>query len=84
MKLSDIVGNSGLSSYAEIALILFLLAFLLVVVRLLVTRSSAFDRAARLPLDDDLPTPGNAVHSPRSPAVEFHSSSTPVPRERAD
>jgi cbb3-type cytochrome oxidase subunit 3 len=31
MKLSDIVGNSGLSIYAEVALVLFLAAFVAIV-----------------------------------------------------
>ncbi len=53
MKLSDIMGNAGLSFYAEVALLLFLFAFLGIV--WWVFRPSArrrWDQAARLPLDD--------------------------------
>lgn len=84
MKLSDVVGNSGLSAYAEVALILFLLAFLAVAVRLILTRSSAFDRASRLPLDDDEPPGARSEYAPRNPTAEFHTSTSTSPRERAD
>lgn len=53
MKLSDIMGHAGLSIYAEVALILFLAAF--VGIAWWVLRPAARDRwqqAARLPLDD--------------------------------
>ena len=54
MKLSDIVGASGLSSYAEIALVLFLLAFLAVVVSLfLPSRQRTYERMRHLPMDRD-------------------------------
>ena len=52
MKLSDIMGNSGLTLYAEIALILFLVVFVAIVIRVFATRRSDMDRNARLPLDD--------------------------------
>jgi hypothetical protein len=53
MKLSDIMSHAGLSVYAQIALVLFLLAFLLVAIRLFVPSQQAALRAAgRLPLDD--------------------------------
>lgn len=51
MKLSDIVGNSGLEVYAEIALIGFFVAFILIVVRTM--RRTDTSEAARLPLDDE-------------------------------
>jgi cbb3-type cytochrome oxidase subunit 3 len=51
MKLSDIVANSGLEVYAEIALIGFFVAFILIVVRTM-RRTDTRD-AARLPLDDE-------------------------------
>ena len=50
MKLSDIVANSGLEVYAEIALIGFFVAFVLILVRTMRRKDS--DEAARLPLDD--------------------------------
>lgn len=53
VRLADIVGASGLSGYAVVALLLFVLAFLLVVAALLAPRSRAdFDRAALIPFDD--------------------------------
>lgn len=53
MKLSDIVGHAGLDLYAQIALVLFLLAFLIVVVRLLLPSEQAeLRRGAVMPLDD--------------------------------
>ena len=52
MKLSDIMGNSGLALYAEIALVLFLVVFVAIVIRIFATRRSDMDRHARLPLED--------------------------------
>ena len=66
MKLSDIVGNSGLAIYAEIALTLFLIAFVLVALRLLFTRRERYEHVAQLPLEDDEP-PFNV--SPRNDSV---------------
>jgi cbb3-type cytochrome oxidase subunit 3 len=54
MKLSDVVSASGLSIYAIVALVLFVGAFIAVV--LLTFRPGAREkhaRDARLPLDDD-------------------------------
>lgn len=59
MRLSDIMGAAGLSGWAEVALVLFLLAFAAILLGTLAPRRRAeFDRASRLPLDDDpsLPT----------------------------
>lgn len=53
MKLSDIMSNSGLSMYAEVALVLFLAVFIAITIRtFLPSRQRALDEAARLPLDD--------------------------------
>ena len=53
MKLSDIMGHAGLSVYTQVALVLFLFAFLLVVFRLLAPGEQAtFRSAGTLPLDD--------------------------------
>jgi len=52
VKLSDIMGNSGLALYAVVAMILFILVFVAVVIRIFATRRSDMDRNARLPLDD--------------------------------
>jgi cbb3-type cytochrome oxidase subunit 3 len=54
MRLSDVMSNAGLSRYAEVALVLFLIAFVAVVVRVMrPSRRAEMDRAARLPLEDD-------------------------------
>jgi cbb3-type cytochrome oxidase subunit 3 len=54
MKLSDIVSGAGLSGYAEIALVLFLLAFLGVVVSLfLPSRQRTYERMRHIMLDRD-------------------------------
>ncbi len=63
MRLSDIMRHACLASYAEIALVLFLVAF--VGILLWVLRPGASRRMehdARLPLDDDgadAPRPGD-------------------------
>lgn len=62
MKLSDIVGNSGLSIYAQIALVIFVLAFIAIVIWLFRPGAKErFRRDARMPLDDDTPV------EPRTP-----------------
>ncbi len=53
MKLSDIMSNSGLSGYAEIALVIFLAVFIGVAIRTFApSRNREMQEAARLPLDD--------------------------------
>jgi cbb3-type cytochrome oxidase subunit 3 len=53
MKLSDIMGHAGLSMYAEIALVLFVLVFLGIVIRTFApSRSAELNEAALLPLDE--------------------------------
>ncbi|HEY0971652.1 MAG TPA: CcoQ/FixQ family Cbb3-type cytochrome c oxidase assembly chaperone [Gemmatimonadales bacterium] len=53
MKLSDIMSAANLTLYPRIALVLFLFAFLLVVVRIYWPGARAqFAREAALPLDD--------------------------------
>lgn len=53
MKLSDIVSNSGLSFYAEVAMVIFLAVFALVALRLLFTGRRRFEHMAQLPLATD-------------------------------
>lgn len=56
MKLSDIMGNAGLSMYAQIALIMFLAVFIAVTIRTWApSRKREMDEAAMLPLNDELP-----------------------------
>ena len=66
MSLTDIMSGAGLSGFAEVALILFLIAFVISVARTFShTRDAEMNRAARLPLDDDSTplTPHNAGSS---------------------
>jgi len=52
MRLSEIMSHSGLAVYAEVGLVLFLIAFVAIVVRTLwPSRRKELDRAGRLPLD---------------------------------
>lgn len=54
MKLSDVMSHAGLAGYAEIALVLFLLAFVGIVIAVfLPSRQREMDTASRLPFDDD-------------------------------
>ena len=60
MSLTDLMSNSGLAVYAEVALILFFGAFLVIVARIFAPgRKAEMDAASRLPLDDQqIPTRG--------------------------
>lgn len=54
MKLSDIMGNAGLSMYAQVALVLFLGVFIAITIRtLLPSRRRELDEAAMIPLNDE-------------------------------
>lgn len=55
MKLSDVMSAADLAVYAEIGLLIFLTAFMGVVVRLVFQKSESLDEAAAIPLDDDTP-----------------------------
>ena len=54
---ADVLGASGLHVFAEVALVLFLIAFAAIVTQLLTSRKSTMDYAAHLPLEDDVITP---------------------------
>ncbi len=60
MKLSDIVSGAGLSVYAEIALLIFIVVFFAIVLRVMLAKRSSMDRAAQLPFDDERPSPSSA------------------------
>jgi cbb3-type cytochrome oxidase subunit 3 len=55
-SIADVVSASGLHVYAEIALVLFFIAFATILTQVLTRRQSTWDRAARLPFDDDATT----------------------------
>jgi hypothetical protein len=57
VKLSDVVSHAGLSFYAEVALVIFAVVFVVVGFRLLRKGRGAYDAAAALPLVDDVAAP---------------------------
>jgi hypothetical protein len=57
IRLSDIVGASGLSGYAVVALLIFILAFVLAMLALYApSRRAEDERIANLPFDDGMPS----------------------------
>jgi cbb3-type cytochrome oxidase subunit 3 len=54
MSLTEIMSNAGLSRYAELALLLFVFAFVVIIARLYrPSRRNELERQAKLPLEDD-------------------------------
>jgi len=53
MKLRDVVGGADLAVYPEIALLIFLSAFLLIAWRVMSRKASDYDEVANLPLEGD-------------------------------
>lgn len=51
-SISDVVSGAGLAGYAEVALIIFFLVFVVIGLRVLFSRKSSFTHQAHLPLDD--------------------------------
>jgi hypothetical protein len=62
-SIADVVSASGLHIYAEIALVLFFIAFATILTQVLTRRQSTWDAAARLPFDDDAASPTPASSS---------------------
>lgn len=58
MRLSDIMSAAGLSSWAELGLIISFVTFTAVAVWVLIRRSTVWERARFLPLEDDGPESG--------------------------
>lgn len=55
MKLSDIVSYAQLSSYAEVALVIFLGVFIAITIRTFMpSRRREMEAASRMPLEDDV------------------------------
>ena len=53
-SLTDVVSGAGLSGYAEIALVIFMIAFVGVVISLFVpSRQKTYEHLRHLPIDDD-------------------------------
>jgi hypothetical protein len=55
MRLSDIMSQMGLASYAEVGLILFFFTFVAVGVRVWRTSKETTDQHAHIPLEDCVP-----------------------------
>ncbi|MDP1858549.1 MAG: cbb3-type cytochrome c oxidase subunit 3 [Gemmatimonadaceae bacterium] len=56
MRLSDIMGAANLSAYAEVAMILFIAAFVAIVIAIFAPgKQRTYDAASRMPLDDEHP-----------------------------
>ncbi len=53
MKLSDIMSAANLAVYAEIGLVLFLVAFLIVVAKVITTKTSAYEEVINIPFEAD-------------------------------
>ena len=57
MRLSDIMSHAGLAAYAIEAMLLFMLAFVMILGNVLRrSRHGEYERAGRLPLDDESPS----------------------------
>jgi cbb3-type cytochrome oxidase subunit 3 len=69
-SLTDVVSGAGLSGYAEIALVIFLIAFVGVVISLFVpSRQKTYEHLRQLPIDRDDSRP---------------AASTPLSRDDSD
>lgn len=53
MRLSDIMSAAGLSSWAELGLVISFVTFVAIVVYVFARKRSTWDRARSLPLEDD-------------------------------
>lgn len=52
----EVMESAGLAIYAELGLILFVLAFLFTIVRVLLLKREEVEHLEKLPLDEDAPT----------------------------
>ena len=94
-SLTDVVSGAGLSGYAEIALVIFLIAFVGVVISLFVpSRQKTYEHLRQLPIDsDDSTLPVTALPQDdrdsstarrwRSARSDTRDSSTPALRASA-
>ncbi|HEX6942869.1 MAG TPA: cbb3-type cytochrome c oxidase subunit 3 [Gemmatimonadaceae bacterium] len=68
MSLTEIMSNAGLSRYAEVALLLFVFAFAVILLRIFRPgQRNRLEQQARLPLDDDAPAPPRPSRPPSNP-----------------
>lgn len=52
MKLSDVMSAADLAIYAEVGLVLFLIAFSAVVLNVTLKKKGSYDEVARIPLEE--------------------------------
>jgi uncharacterized membrane protein YtjA (UPF0391 family) len=72
-SLADAVGASGLSGYAIVALVLFVFAFVLILIPLMApSRDAEYEADGRMPLDDLTPIPGRTP-APPTPRPQQHA-----------
>jgi len=65
MSLSDVMGAAGLTSWAEVGLIISVITFLAIVAWVFLRRRSRWEHVRRLPLDDDEAPGGKTKGSSR-------------------
>jgi len=78
-SLTDVVSGAGLSVYAEVALVIFLIAFLGIVISLFAPgKQRAYEHLRRLPIDGDRDTDRSigTIAIPRFARNDDH----PIPR----
>lgn len=63
--LHDVVAGSGLAIFAEVALVIFFVTFLVVLFRVMGRKRSHYDELARMPLDDEPQPVATPSHSSR-------------------
>jgi cbb3-type cytochrome oxidase subunit 3 len=60
MSLTEIMSNAGLARYAELALVLFVFAFIVILVRVYwPSNREKLEKQARMPLKDDQDPPNS-------------------------
>lgn len=77
-SLTDVMSGAGLSGYAEIALVIFFVAFIGIVISLFVpSRQKTYEHLRHLPIDSDtLPLPSKALfRDDEDPSLRRLSSS---------
>ena len=62
MRLSDIMSAAGLSSWAEVGLVVSFLTFVAIVIYVFWRRRSSWEHARHLPLEGDAPTDRRESH----------------------
>jgi cbb3-type cytochrome oxidase subunit 3 len=76
-SLSDVMSASDLSLYPIIGLVLFMTAFTLIIYYAFAKRNrETFERAAQIPLTDDVVTPRNAASDRASDAPNSNDDQT--------